>query len=61
METVMNYHPVPDCSHKKAYETEARAEQVARHQEQKTPGLSLRVYYCDGCGMHHLTSRPLMW
>ena len=25
---------------------------------QKTLGLHLRVYHCDGCGMHHLTSRP---
>ena len=51
-------HHVPDCSHKKAYETDERARQVAEHQMQKTAGLSLHVYSCEGCGRYHLTSRP---
>lgn len=48
----------PDCSHKRAYESEYEAQRVAEHQMGKTPGLELRVYECDGCEKYHLTSKP---
>lgn len=49
---------IPDCSHKRAYETEEEAEQVAEHQMAQDENLSLRVYYCQRCSMYHLTHKP---
>lgn len=49
---------IPDCSHKKAYETEAEAKTVAEHQMAQDESLALRVYYCQRCSMYHLTHKP---
>ncbi len=49
---------IPDCSHKRAYETEEEAQEVAGDQMEQAEGLLLRVYRCEGCEMYHLTHKP---
>lgn len=45
------------CLRKTAFRTSAKAKQAAE-KALKERGVTLYVYWCNKCGMFHLTSRP---
>jgi len=56
-----HFQPTPDCSHKRSYVSELKAQDAAEYQMLVKPRLELSVYKCDLCRNWHLTRRqPLV-